>query len=98
MKRSPLVIDLSGTALASPAQGSVPGLDWHAYDGESWAEQIWQLLLPVLQPWWELLDRETAIPNLQLVRRFQGSTRSCAVCFWLIKAPGTARLRRSRSW
>lgn len=62
-ERSPLVIDLSGTAVAPPAQGSAPALDWHAYDGESWAEQIWQQLLPVLQPWWELLDGASAVPE-----------------------------------
>jgi hypothetical protein len=59
--RSILAIDLSGGAAPPPAAAPAPGLDWRAYAGEPWADQIWQQLLPVLQPWWELLDGAAAV-------------------------------------
>jgi hypothetical protein len=59
--RSILAIDLSGAAAPPPAAAPVAGLDWRTYAGEPWADQIWQQLLPVLQPWWELLDGAAAV-------------------------------------
>lgn len=50
-----LVLDLSGSggALASVIG---PTSRWQPYAAEAWADQIWQQLVPVLQPWSELLE------------------------------------------
>ena len=83
--RSILAIDLSGGA--APAADRAPGLDWRAYAGEPWADQIWRQLLPVLQPWWELLDGAAAvaerpgrqeIPGLDAVLRCLFLADQCA--------------------
>ena len=54
---SALVLDLVGTeADAAPAPGGPP-IRWQRYSAEPWADQIWEQLQPVLEPWSALLER-----------------------------------------
>ena len=61
--RPSMVIDLSGAGGTPPDHYAIPGLVWHAEPVDRWPEQIWQQLIPVLQPWWQLLDGEAVLPH-----------------------------------
>jgi hypothetical protein len=51
-----LVLDLAGSPPATACPSTGPETRWQLYRREAWAEQIWQQLLPVLEPWSDLLE------------------------------------------
>lgn len=80
--RTARVIDLSGTGMEPPSRGTVPPPDWRADAGEHWDQQIWQQLIPVLQPWWELLEGTLALPDRPGRREIPG-LESVLQCLYL---------------
>lgn len=42
--------------LAADCPSAAPQTRWQRYRRDAWAEQIWQQLLPVLEPWSDLLE------------------------------------------
>jgi len=51
-----LVLDLAGSQPAADCPSAGPETCWQGYAREAWATQIWQSLLPVLEPWSDLLE------------------------------------------
>lgn len=51
-----LVLDLAGSQPAADCPSAGPETRWQGYAREAWARQIWQSLLPVLEPWSDLLE------------------------------------------
>jgi len=53
---SVLVLDLAGGPAQPFPESKGPAMRWESYAPEPWADQIWEQLLPVLEPWSALLE------------------------------------------
>ncbi|MFM7265054.1 MAG: hypothetical protein ACKOZW_05590 [Cyanobium sp.] len=76
------MLDLAGSQPGEDCPSAGPDTRWQRYERDAWAEQIWQQLLPVLEPWSDLLEGTLAADDPPPSREIPG-LETLLACLYL---------------